>query len=147
MLIWHRDTLFDKTIKEMRTHSSGDNGCDTNTISPALDAEASAEANQSPFGGMVGRCIGPGTSRGSRGNIDDVSRVLPPHHRHRSLGQQERTAQIDINNLVPLLNAHLIDRDGTIDRCTVDHDVQASEMRFHCFDSFKDGLCIAHITL
>src|SRR5437764_1823865 len=147
MLIRHGDLLFSKTIKEVSTHSAGDNGCDTNTIGPALDAETPAEADQSPFRGMVGRCIGPGTSRGSRGNSDDMSRVLPPHQRQRGFGKQKRTAQIDINNLVPLLNGHLVDGDGMIYRRAVDHDVQASEMRFHRLHSFKNSLCIAHVTL
>src|SRR5205807_936319 len=120
--------LSGKTIKEVSTHSAGDNSRDTNTIGPSLDAETPAEADQSPFRGMVGRRIGPGTSRRSRGNINDMSRVLPPHQRQRGFGKQKRAAQIDINNLVPLLNSHLIDRDGMIDRRAVDHDVQASEM-------------------
>ena len=76
-----------------------------------------------------------------------MSGVLPLHHRHCGLGQQEWAAQVDVNNLVPLLDGHLIDRDGMIDRRTVDNDVQASEMRFHRFNSFKDGLCIAHVAL
>src|SRR5437764_6987722 len=130
MLIRHGDLLFSKTIKEVSTHAAWDNGCDTNTISPSLDAETPAEADQSPFRGMVGRCIGPGTSRGRRGNIDDMSRVLPPHQRQRGFGEQKWAAQIDINNLVPLLNGHLVDGDGMIDRSAVDHDGKVSEMSF-----------------
>src|SRR5206468_4719935 len=63
---------------------------------------------------------------------DDGTAALARHHRpSRGLRAEERPLEIHVEDEVPVLFAHLEERDAGIDAGVVDEDVQAAERLHH----------------
>ena len=147
LLFWHGNILLDETVKEVRAHTAWNDGRYPDTIFATLDAEAATEADETPFGGMIGRSIGPGAGGCRRGDIEDVTGVMPPHNLHGGFCHDKWPAQVDINYFIPLLDSHFLHRKRMVNCRTVDNDIQASKLLINRLDCGDDIYSTAHVAL
>jgi hypothetical protein len=97
---------------------------------PPLDMEGMAQAQESPLAGVICTGVRPGPLRGGRSDVDDLAAALPPHLRKRQPGEQERPAQVHVQNAVPVRDADLLDGQRQVDARIVDQDVETT-VAFH----------------
>ncbi len=102
------------------------------------------QAQQAPFGGVVGRRVGPG-ALGSRGR--DVHDVAPgaAHRGHRMLGHVEGPGQVGAHHALPVAARQLADRHGDVDGRVVHQHIEPAEALAHLRDGALDLGLVAHV--
>ncbi len=79
----------------------------------------------------------PGDGR----NIHDAPRALPHHRTHGGLGHEERAAEIQVDDRVPVLGAHAHEQVVAGDAGVVHEDLETAAAEFEC--GFHDVLGLA----
>src|SRR5256714_13698252 len=59
-LVGHGDALLDEAVEEVCAHAAGDDRRDPDAVGAAFHAQRAAEADETPFGGMIRRGTRPG---------------------------------------------------------------------------------------
>src|SRR5262249_49442903 len=97
---------------------------------PAVQRGRPCQPGDRVPGRRVGRGFRPGNVCRQGAVVDDAAaaRRLRLHEPERLANAQERTGQIDVNNLSPLLDRQIFKRDGRgADACVVEQEVEPAE--------------------
>ena len=80
-----------------------------------------------------------------RADVDDLAVALLDHARNNSLGHDERSVQVDVDNSTEISCGHLAHRDPLDDACVVDKDVNAAEFLLDIGDHSLDFIFLCYV--
>ena len=78
-------------------------------------------------------------------DVDDLSVTLLDHSRDNCFGYDERSVQVDVNNLTELFNFHLCHRDTFDDSCVVYKDINCSKLFLDVCNHLLNLLLIGYV--
>ena len=101
---------------------------------------------------VLGRGVGPGVRarrvRGDRAVVDDApaARILRLHDPDGLLRAEEQAGQVDVDDVLPLLEGHVLDRDaGRVDAGVVEQEVAAAELGANGREQGLDRGLVRHV--
>ncbi|MOA32796.1 hypothetical protein D3C78_1540450 [compost metagenome] len=101
-------------------------GIATNAVAPQIDGQRPGEPVHAGLGAAVGGMPGVGAQAFDRADIDDTAATLA-QLRQQGLGQEHRGTHVDGHHAVPVILAHLVQRQLEHESGIVDQDVGAAE--------------------
>ena len=125
---------------------------DRDAVRSQLEGELAGEGDDAALGGGIGAAARDAEAApGDRRQVDDLAALLPLHHRHHSVGEEERATQVEVDQRPPVVEAQLVDRGAGFgdDRAAadrVDQDVDRGEFLRHRRDGPIDLRRVERVT-
>ena len=126
--------------------STGSHAVDGDVLAAGFLSQGVGEADQSGLGSGVVALAGVAAGSGGA-QVDDTAVVVVPHLGVYSVSPVEHTVEAGVDDLLPLLDGHLVEDGGAGNACVVHQDIDAAEALHNLGDSSLNALIVGNVAL
>src|SRR6202035_5603409 len=124
---------------------AGTNGVDRDSLARVFPREGFCEAYVARFRGSVIGLAYLALLTVDGGDIDDPAEAAHAHPLDHRAGHVEKRIQIDVDDLVPLLQRHVVEHGVAGDPRIIDEDIDRPDFVTDFSEPFGAGLVVRHI--